>query len=290
MGVMRTPNRPPSPLSSPPSLTDGRIIRLLYQRPLPHEWVYPISSLLLTALVFLGLLLLRGEDPLRPQTWLSSAVSAGNSPLVILPLVTTFAWTIFGAMVGRKEDRLLERSTTDALTSVGNRRLFDEQLPEEIARARRAKLPLSLLVIDLDHLKLINDLHGHAAGDSALRLVGRALRESCRSRDLVARFGGDEFVILAPGIGMVGARSLAGRLVEAVSRVSASELWTLSPLNVSIGFADIATVGSNPADLFGAADGALYVAKSGDRGRVVGATPSWRRSAGLPLSTRTLGH
>ena len=230
-------------------------------------------------------MLLRGEGTWRPQAWLSSAVGPENSPLVTFALVTTLAWAVFGAIVGRKEDELLERSTTDVLTAVSNRRAFEERLPEEVARATRAKTHLSLIVIDLDHLKLINDLRGHAAGDQALRLVGLTLRSFCRSRDLVARFGGDEFVVLAPSTDIAGARILALRLADRVRVISSAQLWE-SPLTLSIGLADIATVGPSPRALFEAADQALYQAKSAGRGVVISASASWRRSESAPAPAR----
>ena len=142
----------------PPKLSS-----LLHQGPLPREWIYPITSPLLTAFLCFGLALFRGGGRSAGPAWISAAVGPENASWVYFALVTTLAWAALGAIVGRKEDELLERSRTDVLTSIANRRSFEERLAEEIPRAVRAKAPLSLLVIDLDELKIINDFRGHSA-------------------------------------------------------------------------------------------------------------------------------
>ena len=128
--------------------------------------------------------------------------------------------TILGWIVGRKEDLLGRLSTTDPLTGLANRRRLRGAFADELNRAARYDTPLALLLVDLDRLKDINDRHGHGDGDRALQLVAEALRRTCRATDLAARYGGDEFVVLAVNTPATEARVLALRIRDSVRRLS----------------------------------------------------------------------
>jgi diguanylate cyclase (GGDEF)-like protein len=122
---------------------------------------------------------------------------------------------------------------------------------------------LALLMIDLDRLKTINDRSGHSAGDKALRRVASALRRTCRATDVAARYGGDEFIVLAPGATAAQAMELAERI-----RVAARRSDPVSPISVSIGITDLTRAPDHTAEaLRDSADRALYEAKSAGRDR-----------------------
>ncbi|HUB08393.1 MAG TPA: GGDEF domain-containing protein [Myxococcales bacterium] len=241
-------------------------------------WVYPFSAPLFAILLCGAMLVFEGlrQGIVPTLGWLLGEVHAQPATFVDLACCATCLLGGLGAVVGRREDRLIERSTIDALTHVANRGCFEWRLEVELARAKKAKMPLSLLVVDLDHLKQVNDLRGHPAGDAVLKLVGRTLSESCRSRDLVARVGGDEFVVVAPRTDSEGALVLAARLEAAVRRRSSSSLWRSPPVTLSIGVADLASAPAGTgAALFQAADRALYLAKADGRDCAV-AAPHFR--------------
>jgi diguanylate cyclase (GGDEF)-like protein len=113
-------------------------------------------------------------------------------------LASAVAVVVFGCAIGRRVDVLRQLATTDSLTNLLNRRAIENRLQSEWERARRYGLPLSLLMIDLDGFKRVNDLGGHAAGDRVLRATATAIRSTLRRSDYGARWGGDEFMILAP--------------------------------------------------------------------------------------------
>jgi diguanylate cyclase (GGDEF)-like protein len=152
--------------------------------------------------------------------------------------------------------RLDEAAKTDSLTGLANRRAFDALFDEELYRAKRTQRPLSLVLVDMDGLKAINDEYGHAAGDVALRLVADVLRAQRRT-DRTARLGGDEFAILLPDTGADGAVLVAQRLVAAVRETAE---YTF-PVTLSLGIACTPGDGTTAEDLHHAADTALYAAK-----------------------------
>ena len=171
--------------------------------------------------------------------------------------------------------RLVRSGLTDFLTGWHNRRYLNARLKEELARAQRQSSNLVCLVIDLDHFKQINDKYGHLAGDTALREAAQRVDTHIRGSDAAARFGGDEFVVLAPSISLSQATQLAERIRDAVCGTPV-EVITNTPvtLTVSIGVAAI-ELARDDADLKGAAerllsaaDAALYKAKQKGRNRV----------------------
>jgi two-component system cell cycle response regulator len=166
----------------------------------------------------------------------------------------------------------LALAATDALTLVLNRRALLERLTAEVDRARRFGSPLSLLLLDVDYFKQINDTAGHLAGDRVLRQLGTLLQEAVRTVDVVARYGGEEFVVILPETlgdgGLVFAERLRERIAAHVFDVGVGDP-TLQRLTVSIGMATFRDDASLTAErLFAAADEALYRAKSAGRNRV----------------------
>lgn len=162
-------------------------------------------------------------------------------------------------------------SYTDGLTGIANRRHFDQRIDEELARARRSKTPLSLLLIDIDFFKPYNDLYGHVQGDQCLREVADALRSSLkRPADLVARYGGEEFVIVLPDTSQEGAHHLAeAARVTVEMRQIAHEGSIVTPhVTVSIGLATCSPDDANGVRrLIELADLGLYEAKKAGRNR-----------------------
>lgn len=149
----------------------------------------------------------------------------------------------------------------DALTGLGNRRMLDERLVTELAAAARSERPLALLFIDLDGFKLINDTLGHAHGDSELKAVAERLRQCVRPSDVLARFGGDEFVVLVPDVASIAAvDALAEHILREIRRplfVAGQEI----SISASIGIALYPDHGSDAAALIKASDSAMYEAK-----------------------------
>jgi diguanylate cyclase (GGDEF)-like protein len=168
-------------------------------------------------------------------------------------------------------DLLSRKAMIDGLTGLWNRAYFETRLVTELSLSRRTKQPLACVMLDLDHFKQLNDQHGHPFGDEVLRTVGQVLGETCRAEDVVCRYGGEEFVVLAPNT--VGAR--ATELAERIRVAIESNKWCNrnKPVKVtaSLGVADLQN--SPPPSLLELADSALYKAKNAGRNRVVLAEP-----------------
>jgi two-component system, cell cycle response regulator len=156
-------------------------------------------------------------------------------------------------------------STTDPLTGLWNFRYLSMSLAREIERSTRFDRPLAVLMLDLDHFKQVNDVHGHARGDTVLRELAERVQEQIREVDTFARYGGEEFVVVLPETGLEGAQHLADRICERIRvgplRTSAGDL----AITISIGVAVYPDHGDSPASLVRAADLALYVAKGDGR-------------------------
>ncbi|HYW74913.1 MAG TPA: sensor domain-containing diguanylate cyclase [Pyrinomonadaceae bacterium] len=161
--------------------------------------------------------------------------------------------------------QIQQQALTDALTGCFNRRSFELQLDKEILMAKRTHQPLSLLMLDLDRFKHLNDTAGHDAGDDALRKLGQVFREELRGVDSAARFGGDEFALILPQAFTEGAVLVAERVRARIEQIYIPEFGNLT---ASIGIASFPAHAATRTELFRAADDALYAAKRGGRNRV----------------------
>ena len=180
------------------------------------------------------------------------------------PLLRAFRWT----------EKQASEARIDALTGLANRRALEEILAAEISRAQRFEHELAVVLLDLDRFKEINDSFGHAAGDEMLRAVSRLLSSLARQGDTVARWGGEEFVVVLPETDLAGARRFAERLRRTIEANSVEDMQTTA----SCGVAAMLPEDSVEA-LLGAADRALYQAKSNGRNRTEAAARGPRPAA-----------
>ncbi|HUR80803.1 MAG TPA: diguanylate cyclase [Thermoanaerobaculia bacterium] len=180
------------------------------------------------------------------------------------PIEELIARVRAGLRIVSLQKQLLELSQSDPLTSLRNRRAFDERFGQIFEHARRYERPLSLAIIDLDHFKAINDSSGHDRGDAVLRAVARILGENTRLTDFTARVGGEEFAILLPETPLFEALQFGEKIRSAI----AAQPVEGHEVRVSIGIACFPHSRVGQAELFRAADQALYRAKSNGRNRV----------------------
>jgi diguanylate cyclase (GGDEF)-like protein len=168
----------------------------------------------------------------------------------------------------KKHEQLLEyQAHHDTLTGLVNRKLLNDRLAMALTRAERSETRFALLVIDLDDFKLINDRHGHAAGDAVLAIVARRLEAAVRASDTTARIGGDEFVLILDAPGSDGD---IAEIIEKIARTVAAPIALPSGergrVGVSIGLAIYPAHGDSPEQLFNHADQAMYRSKAGHHG------------------------
>src|SRR5215210_109492 len=169
-----------------------------------------------------------------------------------------------------------EAAFTDHLTGLANRRRFERQLEREVARMERYGHPFSLLMIDIDRFKDLNDSFGHDAGDDAIRRLSKVLREGTRGIDLAARIGGEEFAVLLVETNKQGGFEVAERLRASIKVL---EIPKARQVTASFGVAECPTDAQTAADVLKAADVALYEAKRNGRDRVVAMPPSPRSNS-----------
>ncbi|MDH3222313.1 MAG: diguanylate cyclase, partial [Gemmatimonadota bacterium] len=277
------------------SAVEGRQMSVLVE--LPRNQAYaPLHQLrnLTFALVALLLLVIGsvayflGQAIVRPLARLTSGASevAAGDFSVDLPMIgggeVNDLTEVFNDMVrdlrdGRRaldeaHEELMERnvelerlSITDGLTDLINRRRGMEILHEEIRRCDRYDVPMSLLMVDVDHFKRYNDTHGHLEGDMVLRGVSKAIKQATRGVDTASRFGGEEFMVLLPECDADGAMEAARRMRERLAR----EEFRGGHVTMSVGAAVYPLHADHPEGLIAAADAALYQAKDAGRDRAV---------------------
>ena len=181
-------------------------------------------------------------------------------PAVVVARVRTHV------MLKRQRDFLAHMAMRDQLTGLYNRHYLLDAACRKIARAIRHQYSICLLMIDVDHFKKINDKHGHVVGDEVLKGIATLMDASFREEDIIARFGGEEFVVLLGHCEMVGAIEKAQQLVNSIERLKPGGV----DVTVSIGVAELSLRGETFEDLIGRADLALYRAKDSGRNRVEG--------------------
>lgn len=190
---------------------------------------------------------------------------------LLLPIISHVSVVIQRAEFHKEYEVLREISITDPLTGLLNRRYFEERLTEEIERAKRHQLFLSLVMADIDDFKSYNDAFGHLAGDEILKAIASTLKEMVRTIDVVARFGGEEFTIILPQTRKDAAAVIAERIRREIERTSfkREEVLPRGKLTLSLGLASFPEDAQDLTDLINNADKALYRAKAAGRNRVV---------------------
>lgn len=222
-------------------------------------------------------------QPWSHQWWMGHTIFAAGFFLLSYGVVQAFHTTrafstVFSQeeLMRRLEDanaELLRLATTDPLTDVANRRHFLEQLAAEVRRRARGGEDLSLLSLDLDYFKSVNDTYGHQAGDEVLKAFAGVMKREARAVDTVGRMGGEEFMILMPATDGAAARVAAERIRQSVAALAIAAGGQTLKATVSIGVARFGPDGETAEAVFAAADRRLYEAKSGGRNRVVGPSP-----------------
>lgn len=185
-------------------------------------------------------------------------------------LLLTAAASVATIVILRQGD-LLHRSSVDWLTRLYNRGAFDDRLETEVTRSRRHGHPLSVAIVDIDHFKRINDGHGHAAGDEALKQFAEAMINEFRKTDVIARLGGEEFVVMMPETPPEAATAKAERFVHAIGDGTFTvRRGTELHMTVSVGVAGVPADATTSEQLMEVADARLLEAKRAGRNRVVG--------------------
>lgn len=206
----------------------------------------------------------------EPTFWLLIDSSHGLSRNLLFALAQRLRRNNITVSAGvRLQDQYKREGMSDSLTGLNNRRWLDAALPAEIARCVRDQKVLSIVMVDVDHFKRFNDRHGHLNGDVVLRAVAQTMADNVRPSDMLARFGGEEFIALLPSTPVQGATLVAERLRQAVadSVILACDGSPLPAVTVSLGIATW-RVPQDGAALIAAADAALYRAKRQGRNRV----------------------
>jgi len=210
--------------------------------------------------------ILVGAEPATMQ-WRTAAMTAGAADYFQIPeqfeLLSLRAKQLI--KLRQKISQLHGEADFDTLTGLANRRRFRVALTREMERWRRYGVPCALLLLDIDHMKKINDTYGHPAGDRALREIAETLSKVCRDNDIAARLGGEEFALLCANVDAAKGELAAKRLHEVLSQ---QDVEGVGHITVSIGVAACPDHANSERALYAASDAALYVAKNEGRNRI----------------------
>jgi diguanylate cyclase (GGDEF)-like protein len=227
-----------------------------------------VTILLLVLVMRAGFALFGHSDLAQPQNTLSL------QPVQLIAFIATMSTALLGSfgfllLVKERTDReFIHLAMTDSLTQVPNRRALTDYAERSLAR--RTGLPMALLMIDADHFKQINDTHGHQIGDEVLCKLASLLSARLRGHDLLGRFGGEEFMVIAPETGTEGALALAESLRTIIASTPFTTAKGVIPISVSIGISNCAATAKRALkDMLAEADAALYDAKHTGRNKVV---------------------
>ena len=178
---------------------------------------------------------------------------------------TIFKYIAGGNIESAYHDEIYRLTTIDGLTQISNRRFFEESLEREVSRCHRYKRELSLVLMDIDHFKNVNDTHGHLAGDHVLKTVAAAIRGRVRREDIFARYGGEEFALLLPELDLEGARTTAEKTRKLVEDLVVRWEDKKLQVTISLGVTNISDTLSEASLLIKSADDRLYEAKAANR-------------------------
>ncbi|MHB8534552.1 MAG: GGDEF domain-containing protein [Sulfuricaulis sp.] len=247
-----------------------RLIAQLSPGPLRRHWYVLATMILFFTVGYLGYLAFQWHAHLAFHDLFAPIVFFLGACFVLL----VGYLSLETAIDARRMAALEQESITDPLMGIYNRRYLDRRLAHEEHRAQRYGLPLSILMIDIDHFKEVNDTYGHPVGDVILRGLGELITDTVRSTDIVARYGGEEIMVIAPSTPIGTAARLADRLRQAVENASLATHvveGNKKPLHITISIG-VAHLGQNHHDTRGlvqSADEAMYRAKREGRNRVV---------------------
>jgi diguanylate cyclase (GGDEF)-like protein/PAS domain S-box-containing protein len=198
----------------------------------------------------------------------SAMMNVGNRQLIISVIMDISERVRAERAVQVLQEELRAQSNHDALTGLYNRHFLEESFGRELLLAARAGHPVSIIMADLDHFKAVNDTFGHLAGDQVLRTFGALLSSNARASDIICRYGGEEFLLILPGMTKEGARQRAEHLRQVMAGTTVSHGHHQITVSTSLGIAAYPGDGRTEDELIAAADGALYAAKTQGRNRV----------------------
>ena len=233
-----------------------------------HVWLFALCvtgfSILVSELAVTSIYLIYGPAALDT----TAVVYVATVIPIVVALPTSYLMGSMGYKLTQAQITLRLLAETDELTGLTNRRSFFAQASDQLEAAEQQDSPISLLVIDADYFKQLNDTYGHATGDAALKFISDKLNGCIRRSDLACRLGGEEFAILLPGVHEDQARPMAERILKNIAEQAMVHDGKIIEMSVSCGVADT-SVSYDMTALFKAADDALYAAKDAGRNNAV---------------------
>ncbi len=229
-----------------------------------HIWRFTVCvtlfSVFASEVLLVSVHLLFGASAFVPSTiYFVAAVIA-----ILVSTPVTYVLAMQGHQLAQVQQDLMRLAETDSLTGLTNRRSFFSHSTDVLAAAKLDGKPVTLMVLDADYFKQLNDTYGHAVGDAGLKFISESLQQCVRSTDVTCRLGGEEFAILLPGMDAITATPLAKRIVDTISAKPMVTDNRIIEMSVSCGYADTG-VAYDMTQLFKAADDALYAAKADGR-------------------------